>query len=85
MRFERLINIKRLVFTADGLSITTYDLHHEQWVPVTERLFRRENQSVGDTRLVAGCRWRDADPILIGELSRKFPRCGSGDSALASA
>lgn len=49
---ERLINIKRLVFTAHGLSITTYDLHHEQWVPMTERLFRRENQSAATLALL---------------------------------
>jgi CubicO group peptidase (beta-lactamase class C family) len=50
---ERLINIGRLVFTATaGLSITTYNLHHEQWVPMTERLFRRENQSVATLALL---------------------------------
>ncbi|MGA2555036.1 MAG: hypothetical protein ABSG04_02015, partial [Verrucomicrobiota bacterium] len=42
---ERLLNIGRLVFTDHGLTMTTYDLRHEQWVPVTERLFRREGQS----------------------------------------
>ena len=50
---DRLLNIKRLVFTtADGLSITTYDLHHEQWVPMTERLFRREDQSAASLALL---------------------------------
>ena len=50
---QRLLNIKRLVFTAaDGLSITTYDLDHEQWVPVTERLFRREDQSAATLALL---------------------------------
>ena len=49
---ERLINIKRLVFTAQRLSITTYDLHHEQWVPMTERLFRKENQSAATLALL---------------------------------
>jgi CubicO group peptidase (beta-lactamase class C family) len=42
---ERLLNIKRLVFTTNGLSMTTFDLHHEPWVPMTGRLFRKENQS----------------------------------------
>jgi CubicO group peptidase (beta-lactamase class C family) len=49
---ERLINITRLVFTAKRLSITTFDLHHEQWVPMTERLFRREYQSAATLALL---------------------------------
>lgn len=49
---ERLLNIRRLVFATNGLSITTYDLHHEQWVPVTERLFRKENQSAATLALL---------------------------------
>jgi hypothetical protein len=49
---ERLINIGRLVFTTNGLSITTYDLHHKQWVPVTERLFRKEDQSAATLALL---------------------------------
>jgi CubicO group peptidase (beta-lactamase class C family) len=49
---ERLLNIRRLVFTTNGLSITTCDLHHEQWVPVTERLFRKENQSAATLALL---------------------------------
>ncbi len=49
---ERLINIKRLVFTAHGISITTYDLHHDQWVPMTERLFRKEDRSAATLALL---------------------------------
>jgi len=49
---ERLLNIRRLVFTTNGLSITTHDLHHEQWVPMTERLFRKENQSAATLALL---------------------------------
>lgn len=48
----RLIDIGRLVFTANGLVVTTYNLHHERWVPVTEQLFRRENQSVATLALL---------------------------------
>jgi CubicO group peptidase (beta-lactamase class C family) len=49
----RLLNIKRLVFTtAAGLSITTYNLHYEQWVPMTERLFRRDDQSAATLALL---------------------------------
>jgi CubicO group peptidase (beta-lactamase class C family) len=49
---ERLLNIRRLVFTTNGLSLTTYDLHHEQWVPMTERLFRKEDQSAATLALL---------------------------------
>ena len=49
---ERLIALGRLVFTANGLTTTTYNLHHDQWVPVTGRLFRRENQSVATLALL---------------------------------
>jgi CubicO group peptidase (beta-lactamase class C family) len=41
----RLININRLVFTTNGLSITMFNLHHDPCLPVTERLFRMQNQS----------------------------------------
>ena len=43
--FVRLLNIKKLSFTVDGLATSTLGLHRERWAPVTERLFRRENQS----------------------------------------
>jgi hypothetical protein len=49
---ERLLSIRRLVFTANGLSLTTSDLHHEQFVPITERLFRKENQSAATLALL---------------------------------
>ena len=49
---ERLINIGRLVFTTNGLTTTTYNLHHDHWVPVTGRLFRRANQSVATLALL---------------------------------
>jgi CubicO group peptidase (beta-lactamase class C family) len=44
--FERLLSIRKLVFTGQGLSITTANLRHEQWVPVTQRLFRKADESV---------------------------------------
>jgi CubicO group peptidase (beta-lactamase class C family) len=49
---ERVLYIKRLVFTTNGLSITTVDRHHEQWVPMTERLLRQENQSAATLALL---------------------------------
>ncbi|HEV2438155.1 MAG TPA: hypothetical protein VG077_19340 [Verrucomicrobiae bacterium] len=57
---ERLINFGRLVFSTKGLIVTTYNLHHDRWVPVTERLFRRENQSVATLALVP-----DADGQIL--------------------
>jgi hypothetical protein len=42
---ERLLNIKRLAFTTNRLSITTFAVYHDRDVPVTERLFRTEKQS----------------------------------------
>jgi CubicO group peptidase (beta-lactamase class C family) len=50
--FERLINIKQLAFTTTGLSTTTYGLHSERWVPMTERLFRRNEQSIATVALL---------------------------------
>jgi CubicO group peptidase (beta-lactamase class C family) len=49
---ERLLKIGRLVFTTNGLTTTTYNLHHRQWVPMTERLFRQENQSAATLALL---------------------------------
>jgi len=42
---ERLLNIKRLVFTTNGLFIATLGGHHDRDVPMTERLFRTDYQS----------------------------------------
>jgi hypothetical protein len=50
--FERVLNIKKLVFTADGLSVTTRDLRRQQWVPMTQRLFRRQDQSAATLALL---------------------------------
>ena len=49
---ERLIAIERLVFTAKGLSITTFDLGHVQLAPMTERLFREEHESAATLALL---------------------------------
>jgi CubicO group peptidase (beta-lactamase class C family) len=62
---ERLINIGQLVFTTNGLTITTYNLHRDQWVPVTERLFRRDNQSVATLALLP-----DADGQILIQTAR---------------
>jgi hypothetical protein len=70
---ERLINIGRLVFTTNGLTITTYNLHHDRWVPVTERLFRRDNQSVATLALLP-----DADGGILIQTSRNTYKQVSG-------
>jgi CubicO group peptidase (beta-lactamase class C family) len=57
---ERLINIAQLVFTTNGLTVTAYNLHHYQWVPMTERLFRGKNQSVATLALLP-----DADGEIL--------------------
>jgi CubicO group peptidase (beta-lactamase class C family) len=58
--FERLMKIKKLSFAADGLSTTTYGLHQERWVPMSERLFRKEDQSVATLALLP-----DADGEIL--------------------
>jgi CubicO group peptidase (beta-lactamase class C family) len=49
---ERLLNIKRLVFTTNGLTITTLGGHHDRDVPTAERLFRAEYHSAATLALL---------------------------------
>jgi len=42
---ERLLNIKRLAFATNRLSVTTLGTYHERYVPMTDRLFRKEYHS----------------------------------------
>jgi len=49
---QRLFEIKRLVFTSNALSVTTYNLRPERWVPMTDRLFREEHQSQASLALL---------------------------------
>jgi CubicO group peptidase (beta-lactamase class C family) len=57
---ERLINIKRLIFTTSSLETTTYGIHREQWIPMSEKLFRRKDQSVATVALLP-----DADGDIL--------------------
>ena len=57
---HRLLSIQKLIFTSDGLSATTYGLHQARWVPVSERLFRRKDQSVATLALLP-----DADGEIL--------------------
>src|SRR5207245_397688 len=58
--FERLMNVKKLVFTADGLSTTTYGLRQERWVPISGRLLRKGDQAVATLALLP-----DADGEIL--------------------
>lgn len=49
---ERLFNIKRLAFGTNGLSATIFGLNRQEWVPVTERLFRQKDHSVASLALL---------------------------------
>lgn len=61
---ERLLNTPILSFTTNGLSTTFYGLHRTRWSPITERLFRKNNESAatfallpdaeGETRIQIG-------------------------------
>lgn len=62
---ERLLNVKRLVFATNGLSITTFGVLHERWLPVSERLFRMQHQSVATLALLP-----DADGETLIQFNR---------------
>ena len=61
---ERLIFIQRLEFATNGLSTSIYGLRHEQWAPVSNRLFRKEDESVPTLALL-----RDADGEILVQTS----------------
>jgi len=52
--FYRLLFIQKLNFTTEGLSTVTGRLLRERWVPVSERLFRREQESQASLALLPG-------------------------------
>ena len=64
--FERLLNDRRLVFTTNGLFVTSLGVLREKWVPTTARLFRRENKSMAEVALL---------PDAEGEI---LIQCGFG-------
>jgi CubicO group peptidase (beta-lactamase class C family) len=49
---ERLFGVRKLDFNGEGLSMKPLVGAREQWVPVSERLFRRANQSVATLGLL---------------------------------
>jgi CubicO group peptidase (beta-lactamase class C family) len=50
--FDRLAGIKTLTFTSDALSASTYGFGREKWIPVSARLYRKENQSAATLALL---------------------------------
>jgi hypothetical protein len=50
--FDRLVGIKKLTFTSDSLSASSYGLGREKWMPVSPRVYRRENQSAATLALL---------------------------------
>jgi CubicO group peptidase (beta-lactamase class C family) len=50
--WERLINVKKLTFDAGGLSTSTYGWKRNRWVPMSDRLFRHENESIAMVALL---------------------------------
>jgi hypothetical protein len=58
--FERLIHVERLAFTGDRLSTSFSGAGPQRWVPVSDRLFRKEDQSVATLALLP-----DADGEIL--------------------
>jgi CubicO group peptidase (beta-lactamase class C family) len=51
--FEHLLSVKKLIFTTNGLSTSTYGfVYKNQWVPLSERLFRDANESIAQVALL---------------------------------
>jgi CubicO group peptidase (beta-lactamase class C family) len=50
--FERVVNVKKFTFTANGLSVGTYGLRSKQWVPMSGRLFRKDDEPLADVALL---------------------------------
>jgi CubicO group peptidase (beta-lactamase class C family) len=68
--FERLIHVERLAFTGDRLSTSFSGPGPQRWVPVSDRMFRKEDQSVATLALLP-----DADgEILIQAGSTTFKK-----------
>lgn len=60
---ERLIYIKKLTFTTAGISTSTHGLKPERWLPVSERLFRVEDESIPTLALLP-----DADGQVLLQI-----------------
>jgi CubicO group peptidase (beta-lactamase class C family) len=78
--FDRLAQITKLAFTSDALSTSTYGLGGEKWMPVSPRVYRKENQSAAtlallpdeDGKVLVEC---DGPPdLLLAGLFEEFFR-----------
>jgi hypothetical protein len=63
--FDRLAGIKKLTFTPDALSASTYGFGREKWMPVSPRIYRKENQSAATLALLP-----DEDGKVLVECDR---------------
>jgi len=61
--FERLIHVERMAFTGDRLSTSFSGPGPQRWVPVSDRLFRKEDQSVATLALLP-----DADGEILVQV-----------------
>jgi len=50
--FERLITVKKLTFDAGGLSTSTCGWQRNRWVPMSDRLFRHEHETIAMVALL---------------------------------
>jgi len=48
----RLIMVRKLDFTTNGFSTTTFGVHREHWLAVTDKLYRKAGQSAATFALV---------------------------------
>jgi CubicO group peptidase (beta-lactamase class C family) len=60
---ERLLAVRRLKFASNSLSVASAHFHQDRWVAVTERLFRKDDQSAATLALLP-----DADGRTLIEL-----------------
>jgi len=58
--FWRLTKIQKLSFTGEGLSTSVHGIRRERWLPVSEKLFRRADQSAATLALLL-----DADGEIL--------------------
>ena len=63
--FYRLAGIRKLTFTSDALSASTYGFGREKWMPISPRLYRKENQSAATLALLP-----DEDGKVLVECDR---------------
>jgi CubicO group peptidase (beta-lactamase class C family) len=64
--FERLICVEKLAFTGNGLSTAGYGLGRQRWVAVSERLLRKEDQSLATLALLPDA---DGDVLIQTDVS----------------